>query len=71
MVVVVEVKVVVVVVVEGTLLKLTLLHGCFSRFLNCTNSTKSRNASQMSSLSAGTNPNIVRTTSVKPKEQFM
>ena len=24
--------------------KLTLLHGCFSRFLNCTNGTKSRNA---------------------------
>ena len=28
----------------ATLLKLTLLHGCFSRFLNCTNGTKSRNA---------------------------
>ena len=28
-------------------LKLTLLHGCFSRFLNCTNGTKSRNASQL------------------------
>ena len=27
--------------------KLTLLHGCFSRFLNCINSTKSRKASQM------------------------
>ena len=27
-----------------TLLKLTLLFGCFSRFLNCTNGTKSRNA---------------------------
>ena len=27
-------------------LKLTLLHGCFSRFLNCINSTKSRSASQ-------------------------
>ena len=27
----------------GTLLKVTLLHGCFSRFLNYTNSTKSRN----------------------------
>ena len=24
-----------------------VLHGCFSRFLNCTNSTKSRNASQL------------------------
>ena len=26
------------------LLKETLLHGCFSRFLNCTHGTKSRNA---------------------------
>ena len=26
---------------------LTLLHGCFSRFLNCTNATKSRNASHV------------------------
>ena len=31
----------------ATLLKLTLLHGCFSRFLNCTNATKLRNASQI------------------------
>ena len=30
-----------------TLLKVTILHGCFSRFYNCTNSTKSRNASQV------------------------
>ena len=30
-----------------TLLKLTLLHKCSSRFLNCTNGTKSRNAPQM------------------------
>ena len=29
----------------ATLLKLTLLHWCFPRFLNCTNATKSRNAS--------------------------
>ena len=28
-------------------LKLTLFHGCFSRFVNCTNGIKSRNASQM------------------------
>ena len=28
----------------ATLLKLTLLHGCFSHFLSCTNGTKSRNA---------------------------
>ena len=26
----------------ATLLKVTLLHGCFSRFLNCTNGTKLR-----------------------------
>ena len=35
---------------HGVLLLLvyvTLLRGCFSRFLNCTNGTKSRNASQM------------------------
>ena len=25
--------------------KVTLLHGCFSRFLNCANGTKSHNAS--------------------------
>ena len=29
----------------ATLLKLTLLYGYFSRFLNCRNGTKSRNAS--------------------------
>ena len=29
---------------SATLQKLTLLRGCFSRFLNCTNGTKSRNA---------------------------
>ena len=29
------------------LLKLTLLHGCFSRFLNCANGTKSQRASQI------------------------
>ena len=34
---------------EGVLLllKVALLHGCFSRFLNCTNGTKSRNAPHM------------------------
>ena len=31
----------------ATLLKLTLLCGCSSRFLNCTNSTKSSNASHL------------------------
>ena len=29
------------------LVKVKLLHGCFSRFLNCANVTKSRNTSQM------------------------
>ena len=33
---------------RATLLKLTLLHRCFSRFSNCTNSTKSHNASLIS-----------------------
>ena len=32
----------------ATLLKLTLFHGCFSSFLNCTNATKSHNAPHMS-----------------------
>ena len=31
----------------ATLLKVSLLHGCFSLFLNCTNATKSLKASQM------------------------
>ena len=31
----------------ATLLKVTLLHVCFSRFLNCTNGIKSRNASHI------------------------
>ena len=31
----------------ATLLKLALLHGCFSRFLNCANGTKSHNASHI------------------------
>ena len=30
-----------------TLQKVTLLHGCFTRFLNCTNGTKSRKAPQI------------------------
>ena len=42
----------------ATLLKSTLLHGCFSRFLNCTNSTKSRNAPYMKNLSSKTIKNI-------------
>ena len=31
----------------ATLLKVTLLHGCFSRFINRTNGTKSRKASHI------------------------
>ena len=31
----------------ATLLKVTLLHGCYSRFLNCTNGTKLRKASHI------------------------
>ena len=31
----------------ATLLKVTILHGCFSGFLNCTNAIKSRKASQI------------------------
>ena len=31
----------------ATLLKVTIIHGCFSRFLNCANSTKSRKASHI------------------------
>ena len=34
----------------ATLLKVTVLHGCFSRFLNCINGTKSRNAPHISSV---------------------
>ena len=33
--------------VAGFSLKVALLHGCFSRFLNCTNTTKSRKLSQI------------------------
>ena len=29
------------------ILEVTLFHGCFSRFLNCTNGTKSRKTSHM------------------------
>ena len=32
---------------SATLLKVTLLHECFSRFLNCANGTKSRKASHI------------------------
>ena len=45
-----------------TLLKVTLLHGCFSCFLNCTNVTKSGNASHVSLVSDVSMVNWVRTT---------
>ena len=32
---------------DGGVLKVTLFYGCFSRFLNCTNGTKSRKASPL------------------------
>ena len=35
------------VLLKLTLLKLTLLHGCFSHFLNCTNFTKLPNESHL------------------------
>ena len=31
----------------GVLILVTLFHGCLSRFFNCTNGTKSRNASHI------------------------
>ena len=39
------------------LLKLTLLHGCFSRFSYCTNGTKSRNASHITILASNCRKN--------------
>ena len=41
---------------HATLLKLTLLHGCFLGFLNCTNGTKSRNASHILRVSSFVRP---------------
>ena len=43
----------------STLLKLTLLHGCFSQILNCANGTKSRETSLMV-LSSTKSPKIKR-----------
>ena len=37
-------------ILRGTLLKVTLYHGCFSRILNCANGTKWRKASQLKML---------------------
>ena len=39
---------VLILVKPATLLKLIFLHGCSSRFLNCTNGTKSRNTTHIS-----------------------
>ena len=44
---------VLILVKPAILLKVTLLHGCFSRFLNCTNDIKSRNATHMYNKSYG------------------
>ena len=51
----------------ATLLKVALLHGCFSRFLNCTNGTKSRKASHMHvALVSGTSrPGPLQTSELK------
>ena len=38
----------------ATSLKVTFLHGCFSRFLNCTNGTKSRKTSHIKPVSSST-----------------
>ena len=35
------------------LVKASLIHGCFSRFLNCTNGTKSHNASHIKPIMTG------------------
>ena len=46
----------------ATVLKVTLLHGCFSRFLNCTNGTKSRRASHI---------NISAVSLMRPSSPFL
>ena len=46
----------------ATLLKVTLLHGCFSRFSNCTNSTKLRNALYMYTIFC---PTFIRVTVIE------
>ena len=43
----------------ATLLKVTILHGCFLRFLICTNSTKSRKASRIKSIPVFANDNFL------------
>ena len=43
----------------GVLLLVALLHGCFLRFLNCTNVTKSRNTSQITFSTHRTRINLI------------
>ena len=60
----------------ATLLKVTHLHGCFSRFLNCTNGSRSRKAPQLLttpitqlcnlSISSGIFPDACKTAKLKP-----
>ena len=45
-------------VAEPALLKVALLHGCFSRFLNCTNGNKLRNASHIHANKYDLNPSF-------------
>ena len=47
------------------LLKVTLLHGCFSRFSICLNGTKSRNASHMHSIFC---PTFIWVTAIERKQ---
>ena len=47
-------------------LKVTLLHGCFSHFLNCTNGTKSRKASHLLYFQTSVKPRIFFNTSLTP-----
>ena len=50
-----------------TLLKVTLFHGCFSRFLNCTNGTKLRNASHIAGFITIINKS--NTNTIKPSSE--
>ena len=59
-----------------TLLKVILLHGCFSRFLSCTNGTKSRKISHLKSrsfviLAFGNYSNLIRISLNIPKSSVI
>ena len=58
---------------EGVLLlaKLTFLHGCFSRFLSCTNGTKSRKISHLVILAFGNHSNLIRISLNIPKSSVI